>query len=172
LPLTHCLKINPCDEIDIRVFLIMYINGMLSIYRINLDIDRNNDEMLHVQTEDFEKRCFYFSHSIIAVRKKTARRWNGNYAGTSTSRAEVGKIPERSMLMAESEIKRPRGHSSGKVQSPKFGHLPLLLDHLSDPLRDAAPGLSEHFSQEWGSRGCTIREFAVKEMNNKYAALF
>lgn len=36
---------------------------------------------------------------------------------------ESRKNPERSMLMAESEIKRPRGHSSGKVQSSKFGHL-------------------------------------------------
>lgn len=40
--------------------------------------------------------------------------------------AEVGKMPGRSMLMAESEIKQPRGHSSGKVQSPKFGR---PLDH-------------------------------------------
>lgn len=77
--------------------------------------------------------------------------------------AKVGKILEQSMLMAESEIKRPRGHSSGKVQSPKFGC------HPSDPLSSETqlpdfPNLPAKVE----SSGYSTREFAVKEMNNKH----
>lgn len=79
--------------------------------------------------------------------------------------AEVGKILKRSMLMAESEIKRPRGHSSGKVQSPKFGR------HPSDPLSSETqlpdfPNIPARVE----SPGYSTREFAVEEMNNKHAA--
>jgi len=53
----------------------MYANRIVSIYRINLHIDRNNDEMLHLQTEDFEKRCFYFSLNCYKKEnRKTVKR--------------------------------------------------------------------------------------------------
>lgn len=79
--------------------------------------------------------------------------------------AEVGKILKQSMLMAESEIKQPRGHSSGKVQSPKFGC------HPSDPLSSETqlpdfPNLPAKVE----SLGYFTGEFAVEEMNNKHDA--
>lgn len=125
--------------------------------------DRDNFNTVRLETEDSEA-CFYYSPRSIANRRKTARRQNGNYAGASTHRAEVGKMPGRSMLMAESEIKRPRGHSSGKVQSPKFGR--ASVGHPSGIPLSSETRLADFpnlLAREWKSRNVPPEDSPLKK---------
>lgn len=130
--------------------------------------DRGNCKAVRFETED-SKACFYIGRSPRGENPQGGETVIMQALGLG---AEVGKMPGRSMLMAESEIKRPRGHSSGKVQSPKFGR--------TSPPYSRRPPLGSPFlrrrglpepPRKSGITECSAGRFAVKEMNNECAVL-